>query len=130
MKRHSDRNRAVRVRDRDVAGALAEADWKKIDRLRDADVRRSIKGDRNAPELDPRRPIEIVLPEKVDVAAIRHRLHLSQAGFARRIGVSTRLVSDWEQGRQKPAAAARALLLILDELGDVALKALARGAAE
>jgi putative transcriptional regulator len=117
------------VRDRDIAAALAEADWKKIDGLRDADVRRAIKGDRNAPELDPPRPLEIVLPERVDVAAIRHRLHLSQAGFARRIGVSTRLVSDWEQGRQKPAAAARALLLILDELGDLALRALARGAA-
>ena len=130
MKRRSDRNRTVRVHDKDIAAALAAADWKKIDGLRDADVRRAIKGDRNAPELDPRRPVEIVLPEKVDVAAIRHRLHLSQASFARRIGVSTRLVSDWEQGRQKPAAAARALLLILDELGDVALRALARGAAE
>ena len=130
MKRRSDRNRIVRVQGRDVAAAVASADWKKIDGLRDVDVRRAIKGDANAPELDPRRPIEIVLPEKVDVASIRHRLHLSQAGFARRIGVSTRLVSDWEQGRQKPAAAARALLLILDELGEIALNALARGAAE
>ena len=130
MKRRSNRNRTVRVRDRDVTAAVIEADWKKIDALRDADVRRAIKQDRDAQLLDPRRPIEIVLPEKVDVASIRHRLHLSQAGFARRIGVSTRLVSDWEQGRQKPAAAARALLLILDELGDVALRALARGAAE
>lgn len=130
MKKRSDRNRTVRVRDKDIAMALAEADWKKIDGLSDADVRRTIKGDRNAPELDSRRPVEIVLPEKVDVAAIRHRFHLSQAGFARRIGVSTRLVSDWEQGRQRPAAAARALLLILDELGDVALRALSRGAAE
>lgn len=130
MKRRSERNRIVRVRDRDIAAALVGADWKKIDALSDADIRRAIKGDRDTEELDPRRPLEIVLPDTVDVAAIRHRLHLSQAGFARRIGVSTRLVSDWEQGRQKPAAAARALLVILDELGDVALRALARGAAE
>src|SRR5258705_3550814 len=130
MKRRSDRNKTVRVRDSDIAAALQDADWKKIDGLRDADVRRAIKGDQDAPELEPRHPVEIVLPARVDVAAIRHRLHLSQAGFARRIGVSTRLGSDWEQGRQPPTAAARALLLILDELGDVALKALARGAAE
>jgi putative transcriptional regulator len=119
----------VRVREKHVIDALAKADWKKIDGMRDRDIARAIRTDPDGAELDLRRPIEVVLPETIDVADIRHRLHLSQAGFARRIGVSARLVSDWEQGRQRPAAAARALLLILDELGEVALKALARGAA-
>ena len=129
MGRRSKQSNSVRVRTRDVATALAQADWKRIDKMRDRDIARAIKNDSDTLELDPLRPVEIVLPKSVDVAAIRHRLRLSQAAFARGIGVSTRLVSDWEQGRQNPAAAARALLLILDELGAVALKALARRAA-
>src|SRR3954465_7255574 len=113
MKKRSRKNKMVRVTPRHVARALATADWKRIDSLTHRDIARAIESDPDTFELDPTRPIEIVLPDGVDVAAIRHRLHLSQAGFARRIGVSTRLVSDWEQGRQKPVAAARALLLIL-----------------
>ena len=129
MKRRSQRSELVRASGKDVAAALAGADWKRIGKMRDRDIARAIKGDPDALEFNPKLPFEVVLPEAVDVAAIRRRLHLSQAAFARRIGVSTRLVSDWEQGRQKPAAAARALLLILDELGAVALNALARRAA-
>jgi DNA-binding transcriptional regulator YiaG len=36
------------------------------------------------------------------------------------------LISDWEQGRKKPSAAARALLVLVEEFGDKALKRLAR----
>ena len=56
----SDRNRTVRVRERDVAAALAQADWKKIDAVRDRDVQHAIKNDAETSELDPHRPIEIV----------------------------------------------------------------------
>jgi DNA-binding transcriptional regulator YiaG len=129
MTKSSRKSRIVSVRGRHVTDALAKADWKKIDGLRDRDIARALRNDPDNAELSRRGPVEVVLPDAIDVADIRHRLHLSQAGFARRIGVSTRLVSDWEQGRQRPAAAARALLLILDELGEVALRALARGAA-
>ena len=129
MSKHSPKSKFVRVRAKDVAESIATADWKRIDRMKDRDIARANKGDLDTAELDHNRAFEVVLPETIDVCAIRHRLHLSQAAFARRIGVSTRLVSDWEQGRQRPAAAARALLVILDELGDVALRALARGAA-
>ena len=44
-------------------------------------------------------------------------------------GVPHRLISDWEQGRKKPSAAARAFLLLVDEFGAKALKRLARRAA-
>jgi putative transcriptional regulator len=126
MSRRSKRNSTIRVKANDVAVAIKQADWKRIDKLRDRDITRAIKDDPDAGELDLRRPVEVILPATVDVAAVRRRLHLSQTAFARRIGVSARLVSDWEQGRQKPTSAARALLLILDELGAVALRALAR----
>ena len=56
---------------------------------------------------------EVKIPPQVDVIAIRKRLGLSQAGFARRFGFSPRAVQDWEQGRRKPESAARAYLLVI-----------------
>lgn len=49
------------------------------------------------------------LPE---VATIRAKTGLSQAHFARLLGVSVRTLQDWEQGRRAPSGAARTLLLI------------------
>ena len=129
MKKRSAKTKFVRATPEAAAEAIATADWARIDRMTDQDIARLIKDDPDQGEFDPNLPYEVILPGSIDVSAIRRRLKLSQAGFARRIGVSTRLVSDWEQGRQRPVAAARALLVILDQLGDVALKALARGAA-
>jgi putative transcriptional regulator len=46
------------------------------------------------------------------VAAIREKTGLSQARFAELLGVSTRTLQDWEQGRRMPSGAARTLLRI------------------
>ena len=46
------------------------------------------------------------------VAGIRARTGLSQARFAALLGVSVRMLQDWEQGRRAPSGAARTLLLI------------------
>ena len=45
-------------------------------------------------------------------AAARQRSGLSQADFARLLGVSVRTLQDWEQGRRSPTGAARSLLLL------------------
>jgi len=47
-----------------------------------------------------------------NVAQIREGTGLSQARFAQLLGVSTRTLQDWEQGRRTPSGAARTLLLI------------------
>ena len=47
-----------------------------------------------------------------EVAAIREKTGLSQARFARLLGVSIRTLQDWEQGRRAPSGAARTLLLV------------------
>lgn len=67
-------------------------------------------------------PVASKLPAAIDVAAIRHRLGhefcgtpLSQADFARRFGFSPAAVRDWEQGRRKPEASTRVLLLVIAE---------------
>jgi putative transcriptional regulator len=46
------------------------------------------------------------------IAAIREKTRLSQAQFAKLLGVSVRTLQDWEQGRRAPSGAARTLLLI------------------
>ena len=50
---------------------------------------------------------------------IRQRLKLSQAAFARLMGVSLRTIQDWEQGRRKPSGPAVALLRIAEQKPDV-----------
>ena len=46
------------------------------------------------------------------VAGIREKTGLSQATFAKLLGVSIRTLQEWEQGRRAPSGAARTLLLI------------------
>lgn len=65
-------------------------------------------------------PIASRLPTSIDIAAIREKLGrqlsgwpLSQEAFAARFGLSPATVRDWEQGRRRPDAAARVLLLTI-----------------
>ncbi|KXV28071.1 helix-turn-helix domain-containing protein [Gluconobacter japonicus] len=51
----------------------------------------------------------------VDVAAIRTRTGLSQAQFARSIGVAKGTLLNWEHGRRQPTGPARVLLAMLDK---------------
>jgi putative transcriptional regulator len=46
------------------------------------------------------------------VSSVREKTGLSQADFARLLGVSVRTLQEWEQGRRSPSGAARTLLLI------------------
>ena len=52
-------------------------------------------------------------PPGGDVAAIRKRTGLSQAAFARQIGVAVATLRNWEQGRRRPDGPARVLLALL-----------------
>ena len=48
-----------------------------------------------------------------DARAIRKRTGLSQAAFARQIGVPVATLRNWEQGRRRPDGPARVLLALL-----------------
>jgi putative transcriptional regulator len=54
------------------------------------------------------------LPTIIDAAVVRSRTGLSQAAFARRVGVAVGTIRNWEQGRRSPQGAARVLLALLD----------------
>lgn len=50
---------------------------------------------------------------------IRTKLKLSQSAFAALLGVSTRTLQDWEQGRRSPQGPAIALLRIAEQHPEV-----------
>ena len=68
-------------------------------------------------------------PAAVNVRAVRKRLGLSQAGFARRFGFGLATVQDWEQGRYQPDQAARSYLLVIEREPEVVERALQAAAA-
>ena len=57
-------------------------------------------------------------------AAIRKRLHLSQARFALTFGMSAATLRDWEQGRRHPEGPAKVLLRVIDKEPEAVLRAL------
>jgi len=66
----------------------------------------------------------VKIPKKIDVGAIRDKLHMSQNAFAACFGFSIRTIEKWEQGVRQPAGAARAYLLVIDRNPDAVRAAL------
>lgn len=80
------------------------------------------KGDVNSA-----RTRRICIPDHVDVRSIRERLNMSQRQFALQFGIPLTTVRNWEQGRRKPEAMARALLQIIETDPTVVERAFAIG---
>ena len=57
---------------------------------------------------------KVVVPQHVDVKAIRSKLHLTRMEFANRYGFCVRTLEKWEQGVREPDGAARAYLVVID----------------
>lgn len=53
------------------------------------------------------------------IIEIRQKTGMSQAQFAKLLGVSIRTLQEWEQGRRKPSGAAASLLLLAEKRPDV-----------
>ncbi len=69
-------------------------------------------------------PTRVVEVSPADIAAIRKRLHLSQARFALTFGMSAATLRDWEQGRRHPEGPAKVLLRVIDKEPEAVLRAL------
>ncbi|GGB63726.1 transcriptional regulator [Roseibium aquae] len=67
---------------------------------------------------------EIDIPD-ADVQAIRARTGLSQAEFARSIGVKKATLLNWEQRRRAPDGPARVLLALIDKDPSIVQRTLA-----
>lgn len=66
-------------------------------------------GEIKAGKKKPNRMYEIDPPQ---IKMVREKLHASQSEFALMIGVSTRTLQNWEQGRRQPEGPAKALLRV------------------
>lgn len=59
-----------------------------------------------------------------DAKAVREKIGLSQSEFARLMRVSVKTLQNWEQHRRNPTGPAAALLKIVANAPDIALKTL------
>lgn len=99
------------------SGKLA-VDQAKLSAVTDDDIRRHAIEDGE----DPDAPLgfDLVIP----VRAVRRKLGMSQAEFARAFRIPIGTIRNWEQNRVPPDPAARALLTILYRQPEAALKAI------
>ena len=70
------------------------------------------------------RAARVCRPEPVDVAALRHRLGMTQEQFAARFGVSVATLRHWERGDRRPQGPALVLLNVIEREPQAVLRAL------
>ena len=58
-------------------------------------------------------PPRLVVPDNLDVTAVRSRTAFSQHEFAAAFGFTVTQVKDWEQGRSRPTGGNRAYLMLI-----------------
>ncbi|MGO4717204.1 helix-turn-helix domain-containing protein [Bradyrhizobium sp. 2TAF24] len=63
------------------------------------------------------------------VRDLRQRARLTQAEFARKLGVPIETIRNWEQGKRTPRGPARALLAVIAHAPDTVFAALAAASA-
>ena len=69
---------------------------------------------------------EVEVPERIDVAAIRKRLKISQTKFAEAYGFDVATLRNWEQKRRIPPKHVRAYLKVIDRQPQAVRAALGR----
>jgi len=62
--------------------------------------------------------------EAIDIRKLRESVHVSQAQFAKMIGVSKDTLQNWEQGRRRPKGPAKALLRVFERNPKAVVRAL------
>ena len=101
--------------------------WEKVRATTDEEITTQIASDPDtAPEVaDVTKFRRVYNPPMPNLKAIRQKLGLSQAAFARRFGFSVRTVQQWEQGRAIPDRPARILLKVIESAPHAVEQALA-----
>ena len=70
------------------------------------------------------KPSRVFRYEAVDIRKLRESVDVSQAQFARMIGVSKGTLQNWEQGRRRPRGPAKALLRVFEKDPKAVVRAL------
>lgn len=89
---------------------MTEKQWKKWEESRDIG-KEILKGVR---DIKAGRIGRRYTTESYPIVRAREKSGLSQAEFARLLGVSVRTIQDWEQGRREPSAAAKTLIKVAE----------------
>jgi putative transcriptional regulator len=113
----------------EILKSKPRADLNRIRRFSDKEIDAMIASDQDT-SLDMSKARDwrrVVSPRFPDVRAIRKKLELSQAAFAKRFGFSLRTVQEWEQGRAIPDRPARILLRVIEESPKAVERAVAAG---
>lgn len=104
-----------------------KTDWNKIKSMKESEVLSRAKTDLDAKPLSIKQLKNFKRahsPEKIDVKAIRTKLHISQKQFAYYFGVSIRTIQEWEQHRRNPTSTARNFLKVIEREPKAVQKAL------
>jgi putative transcriptional regulator len=119
----------VRRSVKEIRKHAGRVDWERVRRTTDREIAAQIATDPDtAPDMAEARDLRSVYnPPVPNVKAIRHKLGLSQAAFARQFGFSVRTVQQWEQGRAVPDRPARILLRVIETDPQAVEHALAAG---
>jgi putative transcriptional regulator len=70
------------------------------------------------------KPSRVFRYEAIDIRKLRESVHVSQAEFAKMIGVSKDTLQNWEQGRRRPRGPAKALLRVFEKNPKAVVRAL------
>lgn len=101
---------------------LPSTDWSQFDKMTEAERHAAALAD---PDAQPATEAQLALARQVpNVRLLRRRLNLTQEQFARTFHLSLGAVRDWEQGRNQPDHAARALLRVIEFNPDLVQQAL------
>lgn len=68
--------------------------------------------------------VKVYEPKRVDVAALRQRIGMTQEQFAARFGVSVATLRHWERGDRKPQGPALVLLNVIERNPRAVIQAL------
>lgn len=102
-----------------VAGS-EDIDRAQVAATSEADIRRHMIEDGEDPNSSDE-PISTILP----IAALRARVGLSQAKFAKALRIPPSTLRNWEQGRTQPDPVARSFFALVNADPERALKVLA-----
>jgi putative transcriptional regulator len=92
-----------------------QPDWKALEALSDEEIADQIRINPDAaPDMSDWPKDRATVTELLDVKAIRARLRMTQAQFARTFDLNLAALRDWEQRRRAPRGPARILLRIID----------------